>query len=62
MPKPNNVTIICQNQEPYDLKIEDNGMIAFYEDCTGYGSQVLARTLVEGNVNNSNKFVIPPLA
>jgi hypothetical protein len=55
------LTILCQNQEPYDLEIKGNGKITFYKDCTGYGSQVLITSFTEGNVNNTQKDVIPPL-
>jgi hypothetical protein len=59
--KPDQLTLICENQEPYDLKVKGNGKITFYKHCTGYGSQVRIRSLTEGNVNNTQNDVIPPL-
>jgi hypothetical protein len=43
------------------MVINGNGKMIFYEVRTGYGSQVLIRYFTEERVNNTQKYVMPPL-
>jgi hypothetical protein len=60
-PEPDQLTIIYQGQEPFDVKIKENGKITFYKRLYRLWIANINQIFYRRNVNNTDKYVIPPL-
>jgi hypothetical protein len=49
------LTVICIRQEPTVVEIKVSGVLTFLSACTGYGNNVIIRSLTVWSVNNTNR-------
>lgn len=56
------ITVLCENQDPVDVRIEGTGKLQFVKKCKGYGPKVLIASKIIISSNTSHKDVIPPLS
>jgi hypothetical protein len=60
-PVPERLTVLCKGHKPTDIEIKDSGVLTFLSDCTGYGNNVMIRSLTVHSVSNTGKDVNHPL-
>jgi hypothetical protein len=54
------LTAVHSDQKPFDIEIEDNGILTFLSDCTGYGDKIMIRCITAHYLNYTRNDIIPP--
>jgi hypothetical protein len=54
-PITDHITVICPDQKPSEIEIKDSGTLTFLADCTGYGENIVNRSITTHSVNRTNK-------
>ena len=59
VPNKEKLTILCKNQEPYDVVLENTGVITLNGKCKGYGIKTIlqAKNVIESNA--TKKDIVP---